>query len=279
MDICARDHPKCIMGDRAVEYPEDSRVFGAVAELAPLDVPTAKDPTAQESGPRIRALVYDECEVYRLGTGVILQNAADIVVVGAAATITDAVHHLRMSLPNVVVMGTASQMAAAASVLAIREQLTRPTPVLVLATTLDHDLVLPVLEAGARGYLHRNTSATRLVAAVRSVAEGEMVLTACAADSFVQLIAEARDGGHTTRVAAKDDSPLAGLTSRQHEVLMLVAEGLPNAEIARRLQLSVGTVKSHLSAAMQKFAVRDRTQLAVMAYQTGLGRPAADRPE
>jgi DNA-binding NarL/FixJ family response regulator len=199
-----------------------------------------------------------------------LESAADMTVVGEAAAVTDAVRCIRATRPTVIVMGPANDGGAATAVRAIREQ--SPIPVLVLGTGVERDAVVRVLAAGARGYVHRGTPPFHLAAAVRSVAVGALVLGSSAAESVIEELAAAPPEDLTAELNGRDKASLAALTPRQHEVLHLVAEGLPNAEIAGRMQVSVATVKSHVSGLLQKLDARDRTQLAVMAYHKGLAR-------
>jgi DNA-binding NarL/FixJ family response regulator len=224
----------------------------------------------------IGALLYEQCEVYRIGMRTVLESTADMVVVGEAATLDAAVSCIRATTPSVALVGLTGPEEAATVVRSVRAQVSTPIPVLVLGTAFDHDAMLEVLTAGARGFLDRDTPAARLVAAVRSVAEGGMVLAASEADSLVQRITAPHGGHHVPGMTMKEHSSLEALTPRQQEVFRLVAEGLSNVDIARRMHLSVATVKSHLSGTLQKLDVRDRTQLAVLAHQYGLAPPPLD---
>jgi DNA-binding NarL/FixJ family response regulator len=151
----------------------------------------------------------------------------------------------------------------------LRELCRRGTAVLVLAEAGDEaeTRLVEILQAGVRGYLPRRSAAQRLVEAVRALARHEPALDAAATSSLVRYLtgpeSRPRPG---TRV-------LGRLTDRQREVAELVAEGLSNEEIARRLFLSLATVKSHLTASMRRLDVRTRTQLAILVNRDHL--PAA----
>jgi DNA-binding NarL/FixJ family response regulator len=218
-------------------------------------------------------LLYEECEVYRIGLRVVLEGTSDIVVVGEAATLEVAVESVATTVPGVALVGVLRPEQAAVAVLSFREQAPKQIPVLILAAEMDPHAVRSVLAAGARGYLHRDTPVARLIAAISTVAAGGLVLGAPAADSLVGPIAAPQGVCQVNASVVKGHPSLDLLTPRQQEVLRLVAEGLSNIDIARRMQLSVATVKSHLSGTLQKLDVRDRTQLAVLAYQIGLRRP------
>ena len=139
--------------------------------------------------------------------------------------------------------------------------------VLILTTFDVDELVYEALAAGASGFLLKDTTPEQLVHAIRVVASGEALLAPAVTSRLVQeFVSRPRPG----RAAA---DALAPLTDREREVLLLVAQGLSNAEIAEQLVLSPATAKTHVSRILTKLGQRDRAQLVVLAYETGLVRP------
>lgn len=143
------------------------------------------------------------------------------------------------------------------------------TKVLVLTTFEIDEYVFEALRAGASGFLGKGVEPADLIAGIRVVAAGEALLSPAATRG---LIARFRDDPVAGRAASGADS-LAALTDREREVLSLVGQGLSNEDIARALYLSPLTAKTHVNRAMTKLGVRDRAQLVVIAYRTGLVRP------
>jgi DNA-binding NarL/FixJ family response regulator len=145
--------------------------------------------------------------------------------------------------------------------------------VLVLTTFEDDDNVVLALQAGAGGFLGKSVAPADLLHAIRVVAGGEALLSPRATRGLVSRFLSRPDRG-TTAAAARLD----GLTDREREVLVLVAHGLSNDDIARRLHLSPLTAKTHVNRAMTKLDVRDRAQLVVLAYTSGLVHPGERLP-
>jgi DNA-binding NarL/FixJ family response regulator len=147
---------------------------------------------------------------------------------------------------------------------------TSPSPRILMLTTYDLDeYIFEALKAGASGFLLKDSPAEELVAAIHVVAAGEALL----APSVTRRLIEAFVS--VPRVSPEARRQLDGLTSRESEVLHLVARGLSNAEIAQELHLGEATVKSHVGNLLMKLEVRDRVQAVVLAYESGLVRPGA----
>jgi len=231
--------------------------------------------------PALRVLLCEGHEVYRIGLRTILEDSHDLAVVGEAVSMTETLALADRVRPNVVVLGLGGPDHETVDLVG---ELTRSAiGVVVLAESSDC-CALALLGAGARGYLLRPTASVRLPEAVRAVARSESLLDATAADSVQQLLSSpvpllggwdplAPSGSPATRLG--EPHVTRDLTSRQREVVSLVAEGLSNAEIAGRLHLGEATVKSHLAAVMRKYSLRDRTQLAIMIIRSGLDQPRA----
>jgi DNA-binding NarL/FixJ family response regulator len=222
----------------------------------------------------VRVVVVDDQEVVRAGFGALLATQPDLAVVGSARDGADAVRLCARSRPDVVLMDV--RMPVMDGIEATRQiksagERDGPPRVIILTTFDLDEYVYDALSAGASGFLLKEVTAERLFEAVRVVAAGEALL---APGVTRRLIAEfARLRPRAPRPGAR----LAELTPRETEVLRLVAEGLSNAEIARRLVVSDETVKTHVSRVLAKLALRDRTQAVVAAYESGLVVPGSAR--
>ncbi|MEU2079624.1 response regulator [Streptomyces sp. NPDC058128] len=218
----------------------------------------------------IRVLIADDQMMVRQGFTVLLNAEPGIEVVGQAVDGADAVAKVAELSPDVVLMDI--RMPGTGGIEATR-QLTAAagsTVKVLVLTTFDLDeYVYEALRAGASGFLLKDASADELAEAVRVVARGDALL---APDLTKRLIAE------FSRLSATPRSPLkervGTLTERETEVLAHVAQGLSNAEIAVRLVVAEQTVKTHVSRILVKLGLRDRTQAAVFAFDTGLVRPS-----
>ncbi|TXS21364.1 DNA-binding response regulator [Streptomyces sp. ms191] len=218
----------------------------------------------------IRVLIADDQMMVRQGFTVLLDAEPGIEVVGQAVDGADAVAKVAELAPDVVLMDI--RMPGTGGIEATRVLTTAAgsTVKVLVLTTFDLDeYVYEALRAGASGFLLKDASADELAEAVRVVARGDALL---APDLTKRLITE------FSRLSATPRSPLKDrvgvLTERETEVLTLVAQGLSNAEIATCLVVAEQTVKTHVSRILVKLGLRDRTQAAVFAFDTGLVRPA-----
>lgn len=217
----------------------------------------------------IKVLLADDQELVRAGFKMLLDVEEDIAVVGEAADGSQAVALSRAVRPDVVLMDI--RMPVLDGIQATR-QIARThgleqVRVLIL-TTYDTDAnVFEALQAGASGFLLKDSGPAELLHGIRVVAAGEALLAPRITRRLIAQFTAAR----TAHQAAEDR--LAILTAREREVLALVGQGLSNEEIAAALTLSPATARTHVSRAMTKLGARDRAQLVVLAYQTGLVTP------
>jgi DNA-binding NarL/FixJ family response regulator len=216
----------------------------------------------------IRIVVADDQALMRGGFRMILDAESDLEVVGEAIDGADAVRAFERLHPDVVVMDV--RMPTMDGIEATRRITALDTAAKVLIlTTFDLDeYVYDALRAGASGFLLKDRPPEELVAAVRIVASGEALL---APSVTRRLIAEF--AGRPERLAAPEG--LDELTDREREVLVLMANGASNAEIARRLFVAETTVKTHVGHVLRKLGLRDRAQAVVLAYESGLVRPGS----
>lgn len=208
-------------------------------------------------GELVRVVLADDEPLVRGGMRLILDGEPDLEVVGEAGDGAEAVALARELRPDVVCMDV--RMPGVDGIRATELVLRQPDPPRVLVvTTFEHDdHVLDALQAGAAGFLLKRAGADEMVQAVRTVAGGQSLLFPDAVRRLVRGRPRPADGVVT-------------LTTREREVLALVADGLTNAEIARTLFLGVETIRTHVSSSLSKLGARDRTQAVVKAYQAGL---------
>ena len=218
----------------------------------------------------IRVLIADDQAMVRAGFRMILETEPDMEVVGEAADGEESIALARGRRPDVVVMDI--RMPRLDGIAATRRLLSEiaPPPHVVVVTTFDDDDSLyEALRAGAAGFLLKNAPPEQLVDAVRTVAAGDGLLSPSVTRRVLEEFAR-RSPRQVTSPAA-----LGELTQREIEVLHLVARGLSNAEIAEQLVISAGTARTHVGRILEKLDLRDRVQAVVLAYETGIVRPAA----
>jgi DNA-binding NarL/FixJ family response regulator len=225
----------------------------------------------------IRVLLADDQALVRAGFRVLLDSAGDIEVVGEAANGGEAVALARELRPDVVLMDI--RMPEVDGVTATRritgDGALRGVRILMLTTYAEEENVFAALRSGASGFLVKDTEPAELLQAVRVTARGDALLSPSVTRAVIAKFTGAGTAGDGDRPAGTPPaSPLlAVLTEREREVVRLVAAGLSNTEIAQKLVVSPLTAKTHVSRAMAKVNARDRAQLVVFAYETGLVEP------
>jgi DNA-binding NarL/FixJ family response regulator len=218
----------------------------------------------------VRVLLADDQPLLRTGFRMVLGTEDDLDIVAEAGDGVEAVELSRRLLPDVVLMDI--RMPRMDGVAATRAIVDARLPVRVLIlTTFDLDeYVVGALRAGASGFLAKDVPAEDLVTAIRTVAAGEAVVAPRILRRLLDRFADVLPDPSATAPKA-----LHALTDREREVLMQVARGLSNAEIARALSVSETTIKTHVGHVLTKLGLRDRVQAVVLAYETGLVRPGA----
>ncbi|MEV6132996.1 response regulator transcription factor [Streptomyces violaceusniger] len=224
----------------------------------------------------IRVLLADDQALLRATFRILIDSCEDMTVVGEASDGAEALELTRDHHPDIVLMdirmpGT-DGLAATSAICADPEL--AATRVLILTTFETEDYVAQALRAGASGFLGKDVTADTLLAGLRTVASGEALLSPAATRTLITnfLMSPAPDA----HLAPPER--LSELTGREREVMGLAAEGRSNTEIAEVLTLSPLTVRTHIHRAMTKLGARDRAQLVVIAYQTGLAQAAPPAP-
>jgi DNA-binding NarL/FixJ family response regulator len=222
------------------------------------------------AGAPIRVLVVDDQELVRLGFCVILDAADGITVVGEAANGEAAVSQVAEHEPDVVLMDI--RMPGMDGLEATRRITGGPeaAPKVVMLTTFDlDDYVYEALRAGASGFLLKDSPRHDLIAAVRAAAAGDALLAPSVTRRLIEQFAR------RPPETSPSPSQLASLTARERDVLLLLARGHSNAEIATVLFVSEATVKTHVGNLLAKLGLRDRVQAVILAYETGIVVPGA----
>jgi len=224
----------------------------------------------------ITVLLADDHPLIRKGFRLILDAESDIEVAGEAGDGVTAVSMCSELRPDVVLMDV--RMPGRDGIAATRDILAAglPSKVLILTTFDLDDYVYAGLRAGASGFLLKDTQPDGLVAAIRTIAAGEAVLAPAATRRLIQQFTTQQPEPPSSRRAAQIQH---ALTSREQDVVALIAAGMSNLEIAARLHLSEGTVKIHVGRILAKLGLRDRVQAVVLAYESTLVIPGATAPD
>jgi DNA-binding NarL/FixJ family response regulator len=237
----------------------------------------------------VRVVLVDDDQLVRVGLRLLLSGDDDIEVVGEAGDGFEAEGVIAATEPDVVLMDI--RMPRCDGLVATARELRRrpELAVLVLTTFEGDDLVLGALQAGARGFLLKDTPPHELVQAVRTVAAGRSILSPSVLDRVIAFAAGPRSGrvaggpgggpaGGPAGAAAADTEArrmLALLTEREREVALAVANGASNAQIAADLYVGLATVKTHVGHVYEKFGVENRVQLALVVHAARRGAPSA----
>jgi RNA polymerase sigma factor (sigma-70 family) len=218
-----------------------------------------------------RVLIADDDDLMRAGLVELLSGESSIEIVGEASTGREAVERARRLGPDVVLMDV--RMPDLDGIEATRE-LARAAPdtrVLILTTFEQDDYVFGALRAGASGFLLKRTRPEELIAAVRTIAAGDSLLSPSVTSRVIDRMAQ------QPMPELADRAKLDELTPREREVLELIARGLSNREIANKLVVEESTVRTHVKRILMKLELRDRVQIVIFAYETGVNRPPPAR--
>lgn len=217
----------------------------------------------------IRVLLADDQEMVRAGFRMILESEGDIAVVAEAADGAEAAEATRRTRPDVVLMDI--QMPGEDGLEATRRITSSPgspSRVVILTTFERDEYVYEALRSGASGFLLKNAPPEQLVHAVRVVAAGDALLAPSVTRRIIERFTD-------TPIKPQLGALLESLTQREREVLVLLAGGKSNAELAAQLFVTEGTIKTHISSLLAKLGLRDRVQAVVLAYESGLVTPGA----
>lgn len=218
------------------------------------------------TGAPVRVVLADDQPLIRSGLRVLIADHPDLDVVGEAGTGAQAVRLVRELRPDVVVMDIRMPGMDGIEATGLITAGPGSARVVVLTTFDDDEYVYAALRAGASGFLIKDMSLEGILSAIRVVAAGEALIAPSVTRRLIEEFAARPEPAPPARA-------VAGITGREREVLVLVARGMSNSEIADRLVISVATVKAHVARLFSKLDARDRVQLVIMAYEMGLVAP------
>jgi DNA-binding NarL/FixJ family response regulator len=213
-----------------------------------------------------RIVIIDDDPLVRSGLRMIIESAEDLTIVGEGADGGEAVGLVRELRPDVVLMDIRMPAVDGLAATALVRAEPEPPQVVVLTTFDLDDYVLRALQAGAAGFMLKDTPPRQLLDGIRVVASGEAMLSPSVTRKLIERFAgDPREDRRRTALAR-----VAVLTEREHEVFLGIAEGSSNAQIGRELFMSEATVKTHVSRLLDKLDVANRVQLAILAHDAGL---------
>jgi DNA-binding NarL/FixJ family response regulator len=224
----------------------------------------------KEGSMPIKIFLVDDQELVRAGFAMVIGSQPDMEIVGQAGNGADAVEQLAVTTADVVIMDVRMPRMDGVAATKIITERQPDGPKVIVLTTFDLDEhAFAALRAGAAGFLLKDTPPDRLLEAIRTVQDGDSVIAPSTTRRLIERFVD-----EVPDPVAPDTSVLDALTDREHEVLLEIAAGLSNSEIAAKFFVSEATVKTHVGRILAKTGHRDRVALVVLAYRTGLVRPA-----
>jgi DNA-binding NarL/FixJ family response regulator len=217
-------------------------------------------------------LLVDDQELMRMGFRMVIDSQADLAVVGEASNGREAIEVTQRLRPDVVLMDVRMPEMDGVEATRLIVESDSETRIIILTTFDLDEYVYAALRAGASGFLLKDTPPADLLSAIRAVANGDAVVAPRVTRRLLSTYAHRLPSPTNTDAGTLER--LEQLTAREHEVLLQVARSLSNGEIAEQLTLSEATVKSHVGRILSKLDLRDRVQIVVFAYETGLITPA-----
>ncbi|MFE9924095.1 response regulator [Streptomyces sp. NPDC005774] len=215
----------------------------------------------------VRVVLADDQPLVRNGLRVLMADAPDIDVVGEAGTGAEAVQLVQDTEPDVAVMDIRMPGMDGIEATALITAAAGATRVLILTTFDDDEYIYGALRAGASGFLVKDMALDDILAAIRVVAAGDALIAPSVTRRLIAEFAARPE-------PAPHPRPVGNITEREREVLTLVGRGMSNSEIAAHLYISVATAKAHIARLLTKLEARDRVQLVITAYETGLVTPS-----
>jgi len=219
---------------------------------------------------RIRVFLVDDQQMVRAGFRMLIESQPDLEVCGEAGDGREAVESLRATRADVVLMDVRMPRLDGVEATRLITAMPQPPTVIVLTTFDLDEYAFAALKAGAGAFLLKDAPPHDLLGAIRSVHAGDAVVAPSTTRRLLDHVMSALPGGAPTAPSSR----LSGLTERETEVLVLVGRGMSNSEIAEQLVVGEATVKTHVSRLLAKTGSRDRVHLVVLAYESGLVRPA-----
>jgi DNA-binding NarL/FixJ family response regulator len=220
----------------------------------------------------IGVLLADDQELMRMGFRMVVDSQPDMAVVGEVANGRDAIDAVAALVPEVVLMDVRMPEMDGVEATRLLTETDSPARIIILTTFDLDEYVYAALRAGASGFLLKDSPPAELLSAIRAVANGDAVLAPRVTRRLLSTFSHRLPA--SGQPGAEERDRLELLTAREREVLLEVAQSLTNAEIADRLVLSEATVKTHVGRILSKLELRDRVQIVVFAYETGLITPS-----
>ncbi len=224
----------------------------------------------------IKVMIVDDQELIRDSLKIVLDQNNDIKVTALASDGQECLELLKKELPEVILMDVRMPELDGVQATRIIKELYPEVRIIILTTFDDEEYVYNALKYGASGYMLKGVSVSELSSAIRTVASGGAMINPEVVTKVVKLFSQMAQQGGTASVSVETNGGTELFSRTERNIALLVGHGLSNKEIAERLRLSEGTIRNGLSSVLAKQGLRDRTQLAIWAVQTGLANEMVD---